>query len=139
MIRVAVRDDAPEIAGLMLQLGYPTTAAAMAARLDRILPNPQFQTFVAVTDDRVSGMIGLCWTDSYEHDDLTGRIIALVVAEEARRRGVGRELLLAAEQYFAEHKVSRISLTTRIDREGAHRFYAAAGYSQTGYRFAKVL
>jgi len=35
--------------------------------------------------------------------------------------------------------VTRVTLTTRFEREDAGRFYEAPGYSRTGYRFAKNL
>jgi ribosomal protein S18 acetylase RimI-like enzyme len=139
MIRPAERADAPALAELMTQLRYPTSAAEMERRLESILPNERFKTFVAEVDDCVSGMIGASATESYEHNDSTGRIVALVVSEEARRGGIGRELVRAAEQWFAENGISRISLTTRLDREAAHRFYEASGYTRTGLRFAKIL
>lgn len=138
-IRNAEPGDAAALAELMTQLGYPTAADAMAARLASILANPQFATFVATTKAAVCGMIGLCWSDSYEHDDRSGRIVALVVADQARRQGIGRALIDAAERHFATIGVSRISLTTRLEREAAQRFYSAAGYARTGIRFAKIL
>jgi len=122
---------------LMSQLGYGTTTAEMRQRLKSILADARLRTFVADTDDRVCGMIGTLTHASHEHNDCSGKIIALVVSNKQRRTGIGRALIAAAEQDFAKRKVTHVSLTTRFTREVAHQFYEALGYSKTGFRFAK--
>jgi ribosomal protein S18 acetylase RimI-like enzyme len=73
------------------------------------------------------------------HDDLSGRIIALVVSRESRRCGIGAQLVAAAEKDFAHRGIKRVTLTTRFEREEAHQFYEKLGYARTGFRFAKNL
>jgi ribosomal protein S18 acetylase RimI-like enzyme len=139
MIRAAEERDAPLLAELITQLGYATTAQEMTERLRAILSDQNFATFVAVEENEVCGMIGLSTSMSYEHNDRTGRIIALVVHEKMRRRGIGRKLIAAAEDYFSREQVTRLTLTTRFAREKAHKFYEALGYVRTGLRFMKQL
>jgi ribosomal protein S18 acetylase RimI-like enzyme len=129
--------DAPELAALMSELGYETTSAEMSERLRSILGDARYGTIVAEIDNKVCGMIGTLTHASHEHNDSSGKIIALVVSEAQRRSGVGRALIAAAEKDFARRNVSRITLTTRFEREGAHRFYEVLGYAKTGFRFAK--
>lgn len=138
-IRAAHPGDAAAIGGLMCELGYPTDQAEMKQRLETIAADPSFRTFVAVTGGLVCGMIGTTCAPSYEHNDCGGRIVALVVTESARRQGVARRLLKAAEEDFAQRKITRIALTTRLTRKGAHQFYEQQGYEQTGYRYVKEL
>lgn len=123
----------------MCELGYETTSAEMGRRLKSILRDVSYRTFVAEIDGKVCGMIGTLTHASHEHNDLSGKIVALVVAEKQRRTGVGRALVAAAEKDFAKRKVARMTLTTRFKRQQAHRFYEALGYSRTGFRFAKNL
>jgi ribosomal protein S18 acetylase RimI-like enzyme len=139
MIRRAEERDAPSLAELMSQLGYPTTAREMSDRLHAILCDQNFATFVAVEGDDIWAMIGVSISPSYEHNDRTERIVALVVAEKMRRRGIGRDLIVAAENYFRRQKILRVVLNTRLEREAAHGFYQALGYVRTGFRFAKQL
>ena len=73
------------------------------------------------------------------NDRPSGRLIALVVAERFRRRGVARALVRRAEVEARALGCSRIILTSADHREDAHAFYLAAGYEQTGRRFAKDL
>jgi ribosomal protein S18 acetylase RimI-like enzyme len=139
MIRIAEESDAPALAELMTQLGYQTTAEEMRERLLSILPHGDFATLVAVEENEVCGMIGLSASIGYEHNDRTGRIMALVVHERMRSRGIGRALLAAAEDYFARARVVRVVLTSRFTREKAHAFYESLGYVRTGLRFMKEL
>ena len=123
----------------MTELGYATKTSEMSERLQSILANPYFATLVAVDGDEVFGMIGLFAHASYEHNDVSGRILALIVAERFRRRGIARDLIAEAERYFLGRKIRRVVVTTRLDRTNAHRFYEAAGYTRTGFRFGKEL
>src|SRR5205823_120869 len=138
-IRDAELNDAPELAVLMCELGYETTRTAMETRLRLILSNPAYKTFVAVMDGCVCGMIGTLTCPSYEHDDPSGRILALVTLSAARRRGIGRALIAAAEKDLAQRGIRRVSLDTRLTREDAHKFYVSLGYERNGWRFVKQL
>ena len=138
-IRDAKLSDAPALATLMCELGYETTSAEMRQRLKSILADARLRTFVAEVDNQICGMIGTLTHASHEHNDCSGKIIALVVSNKRRCRGIGRALIAAAERDFAKRNVTRVSLTTRFTREGAHRFYEALGYSRTGFRLAKNL
>lgn len=138
-IRDAKLSDAQHLAALMCELGYETTSAEMRKRLKSILGDARYRTFVAESGNKICGMIGTFTHASHEHNDLSGKIIALVVSQERRRSGVGHALIAAAEKDFAKKKVTRVSLTTRFSRERAHQFYEALGYSRTGFRFAKEL
>lgn len=84
-------------------------------------------------------MTGLCCLPSYEHNDVGGRIMAVVVSETARGQNIGRELIRAAEEWFVQQNVTRIALNTRFHREGAHKFYERLGYTKNGFRFVKDL
>lgn len=123
----------------MCELGYETTSDQMRARLKSILPDARYSTFVARIGKELCGMIGTLTHMSHEHNDLSGKIIALVVSKKQRRSGVGRTLLAAAEKDFTARNVTRVTLTTRFERDEAHQFYEALGYSRTGFRFAKSL
>jgi ribosomal protein S18 acetylase RimI-like enzyme len=138
-IRDAELNDAPELAVLVCELGYQTVRTEMETRLELILLNPAYKTFVAIMDDSVCGMIGTLTYPSYEHNDASGRILALVTSSTARRRGIGRALIATVEKDFAQRGIRRVSLDTRLTREDAHKFYQLLGYERNGWRFVKQL
>jgi len=138
-IRDAELSDAAELAALSSELGYETTGAEMESRLVSILKYPRYKTLVALKDEKICGMLGTFSASSYLHNDLDGRIIALVVSRESRRHGIGARLIAAAEKDFAQRGITRVTLTTRFERAEAHQFYEKLGYARTGFRFAKDL
>lgn len=138
-IRDAQLNDSAELAGLMVELGYPTTEAEMRGRLTEVFSDTRFKTLVAIVEDRVCGMIGTMAYGSYEHNDWGGRIVALVVSEKVRRVGVGKELVRAAEEDFARRQITRVAVNTQLTRKEAHQFYEALGYEKNGWRLVKKL
>ena len=138
-VRAAELNDAAALAQLMCELGYKTTHSEMRQRLKSILNDARYSTFVAEIDNEVCGMIGTLTHVSHEHNDLSGKIVALVVSRKQRRSGIGRALIAAAEKDFTGRNVTRVTLTTRFERKEPHQFYEVVGYSRTGFRFAKNL
>jgi GNAT superfamily N-acetyltransferase len=138
-IRAGEMNDAAAIAQLMCELGYETTTSEMQMRLERIATDERLRTFVAVCDGKVCGMIGALTYPSIEHNDFSGRIVALVIKSTMRRRGIGRALITLAEQDFAQRGIRRIALNTQLAREDAHKFYESLGYERNGWRFVKQL
>jgi ribosomal protein S18 acetylase RimI-like enzyme len=139
IIRDAKLTDAPALAALMGELGYETTPAEMRRRLKAILCDVNYRTLLAEVNGKVCGMIGTLTHASYEHNDPSGRILALVTLTSARRRGIGRALIVSAEKDFAQKGIKRVALNTRLAREDAHKFYESLGYERNGSRFVKQL
>ena len=138
-IRHAQPGDAAALAQLMCELGYDTTKSEMQMRVQRIATDERYRTFVAVRDRKVCGMIGTLTYPSYEHNDPSGRILALAILSTMRRRGIGRALIASAENDFAHRGIRRVALDTRLVREDAHKFYESLGYERNGWRFVKQL
>ena len=132
-------NDAAVLAQLMCELGYETTKSEMQMRMERIAADECYRTFVAVLDGKVCGMIGTFTCPSYEHNDPSGRILAVATLGTMRRRGIGRALIAIAEKDFAQRGIRRVALNTRLAREDAHKFYESLGYERNGWRFAKQL
>ena len=109
----------------------------MQMRVERIATDERYRTFVAVRGGKVCGMIGTFVYYSYEHNDMSGRILSLVTSRTARRRGVGRALMATAEKDFAQKGITRVALNTALTREDARAFYESLGYKRNGWRFVK--
>jgi ribosomal-protein-alanine N-acetyltransferase len=70
----------------------------------------------------------------YRHAGRSGHLYSLTVASEHHGRGIGRLLLLHAEELTRELGRDRIVLEVRSDNERAIRLYRAAGYEQVGIK-----
>jgi ribosomal protein S18 acetylase RimI-like enzyme len=66
-----------------------------------------------------------------------GRITALVVSASAQGRGIGTELLSAAESHLREHGCMQLEVTSGEQRAAAHAFYGRRGYREKRVRFVK--
>jgi GNAT superfamily N-acetyltransferase len=138
-IRAPEAADVVALADLITQLGYETRASEMQMRMEPILANKNYATFVAVSKGKVCGMIGTFTCYSYEHNSPSARILALIVLEKMRGRGVGRALIAAAEKDLAQRNIRRVAVNARFERKQAHEFYEKLGYTKNGFRLVKEL
>lgn len=130
---VAVRpmrlEDAAAVTDLSCQLGYPTTVALVRDRFGAIADRRDAGLFVAQdAADRVIGWVHIYGTyllESEPHAEIGG----LVVAEEARGRGVGRALVAAAEAWAERHGYGTVRVRSNVARVHARGFYEHLGYA----------
>jgi GNAT superfamily N-acetyltransferase len=137
-IREPRAEDAAAIATLLGQLGYPTGAAAVNGRLDR-LRDAGDRVVVAEVGGRVVGVASLHVSPSLEDDGPAGKLAALVVDEAHRGSGIGRALVDAMEAEARARGCAVFFLTTAERRADAHAFYERLGLEYTGRRYAKTL
>src|SRR5207237_2413280 len=126
-VRRVEAKDIDALADLMTQLGYETRKSEMQMRMETILADKSYATFVAVSGGEVCGMIGTFTCYSYEHNNPGARILALIVSEQMRGRGVGEALIAAAEKDLAQKNIRRIAVNARFERTRAHKFYEKLG------------
>ena len=138
-IRAAGAADAPALAKLILNLGYPSTAHELPPRL--MLVEGQGDTVLIAEDDarQVVGFSALHLMRLFHQRKPLGYITAFVTDPAAQRTGVGRRLLEASEVWARGRGCYRLTVTSAEQRAGAHAFYAACGYPLTGRRFGKDL
>lgn len=140
-IRLARGKDAPRIAQLSGQLGYPTTPAEMRKRLTAVLRDRCGACFVAETTERgVTGWLHVTVTPLLEVPR-RAEVNGLVVDEQVRGRSTGWLLLQAAEKWARKMKCKCISVRSNIVRERAHAFYLGHQYEhyKTQKAFRKTL
>ncbi len=126
-IRPAVAVDAPVLAVLSTQLGYPVTTARIVERLEKIVQERDHQVFVAELSGQVFG-----WMEVYARtilvDDGVAEIEGLVVDDDMRGRGIGQALMAYGESWARQHGCSHVYLRSNVVREAAHRFFEGLGY-----------
>lgn len=140
-IRLAREEDGLEITRLADQLGYPSSSNEMRRRLQRLLASPNDLVLVAEVHPGV--LVG--WVHAFLsqllESDYRVEIGGLVVDQEFRRGGVGRELVHRVEQWASGRGVAHVSVRCRTTRADAHRFYENLGFSpaKTQTVFRKTL
>lgn len=139
VVRDARLSDASAVAGLVTQLGYPTTGEEMALRLGAILARPEHILLLAETGSKVVGLVGAYLTLGLELSGPYGRLTGLVVDEAWRGQGIGKGLMQAIENRLKAQGAGISLITSGLHRKEAHAFYRHLGYMQTGLRFAKRL
>jgi GNAT superfamily N-acetyltransferase len=141
-IRPARVADAPALAALAGQLGYPSTAQDVAARLPAIATSLDAAVLVACDGpaEIIRGWIHVELKRSLLAP-LAAQVMALVVDEGRRGEGIGAALLVVGEEWAAERGCHHMLVATRVVRERAHRFYRRSGYEllKTSHIFEKGL
>jgi GNAT superfamily N-acetyltransferase len=127
-VRAPMHDDYDRLAELAGQLGYPSTADQVRARLSEMRDPKECAIYVAeLSDGQIAGWIGVYIFRSIEMDKLA-EINGLVVGEEIRSRGIGKVLLDAAEEWARDRGCAIISVHSNVKRVRAHDFYKRNGY-----------
>src|SRR5262249_16277043 len=126
-IRRAKLADAPRMATLSGELGYPTTAAEMRTRLRAIGPPADNVVLVAHAPDGA----GIGWIDARVEGLVEvpqrAEINGLVVGEEYRSLGAGARLLDEVEKWARSKKCVHMSVRSNVLRDRAHAFYERQG------------
>ncbi len=137
-IRPMTAADAPLVADLTTQLGYPSSTEETVERLAAL--DARHAALVADEDGRAVGWVHVALVTSLV-SGLKADIGGLVVDDAHRSSGIGAELLAAAEAWAREHGATRMVVRSRIARERAHRFYEREGYAlvKTSHVFEKRL
>jgi ribosomal protein S18 acetylase RimI-like enzyme len=86
---------------------------------------------VAVADDGgIDGYAGLLAPEGSGHGDIQ----TIAVVDRARRRGLGRTLVLALVNEARRRRAAEIFLEVRADNPGARALYEALGFTQIAVR-----
>ena len=140
-IRLVRAGDAARLADLATQLGYPSVSDEIIGRLSHLSARPDDAVLVATdATDAVIGWVHVGRVASLAVSD-TAQIGGLVVDDAHRSGGIGAELLEAAEAWAREHGATSMTVSSRVARERAHRFYEREGYERlkTSHIFTKPL
>jgi len=130
-IRPAVIEDAPQVRTLLRQLGYPHTKEAVKRRLEVL--ETQADTIVLVTENdsrQLTGCIQVVIANRLAEGPY-GEISSLVIAEDERGHGVGRQLVDSAADWLMDQGMSQLRVRCNAIRDDAHRFYKHIGFNLT--------
>lgn len=139
-VRCAHSPDAAALAELCAQLGYPSGADEIAERLAALGQRTDSIVYVAEVGQQVIG-----WVQAVLLELLIAprcvEIGGLVVTEQHRGKGIGRQLMAAVEQWARAQGCAEVCLRSNVTRKDAHCFYEALGYQciKTSFTFRKGL
>lgn len=120
------------------ELGYRNiNVEQLTEQFERMKPDSNYKTFVAVFDYQVVGFISVAKIMAVEHENGYLKINGLAVLESVQHKGIGSKLLIHAEAYAKENGVTRIILNSGFQRTDAHAFYESKGYDKRSYCFSK--
>jgi GNAT superfamily N-acetyltransferase len=130
-LRTATDADAEKIAALVEVLGYSSSPRTIAERLNRLLSQGDY--LITVAQSETGDICG--WVQAYHSEALESgarvEILGLIIAESARRRGIGRLLVASVESWAKHMGVQAVVVRSNIKREESHVFYQALGYRPT--------
>ena len=126
-VRAARVEDAPRVAHLATELGYPAESAAARRRLERLAEDPASHVLVAEIDGRTAAWLHVAEMHTLESEPCA-EIVGLVVDAALRSTGVGAALVEAAIAWAAGRGLSEIRVRSNVVRERAHRFYERQGF-----------
>jgi N-acetylglutamate synthase-like GNAT family acetyltransferase len=128
IVRVAASSDAAEVARLATELGYATEAGVMTARLRALESRSDHAVLIAEgSGGAVVGWIHVGVAIHLESGE-SAEILGLVVDRSARRGGVGRRLIAAAQGWSRALGFERLVVRSNAARTESHRFYPALGF-----------
>ena len=125
-IRKARLEDSADLSRLIAQLGYDAAPAEVAERLAAMEAEGR-AVFVAEADRRVVGCLSTSVMRVLHRPAPVGRISMMVVDEACRSRGIGAQLVRAAEEALAAQGCYMVEVTSQLRRTEAHRFYERLG------------
>ena len=135
-IRDATTTDAEDLASLLEDLGYPTAAPEVVARLAAV-EGGGGRTLVLDDGGRILGLASVTRCVMLHRRRPVAILTALVVRGEVRGRGLGRRLVAEVETVAREWNCETVELTSRYGRRDAHDFYRSLGFESHSRKFAR--
>lgn len=139
-IRAFCNEDISGVCNLInSELGYDVSCEDLKARIMQMQEDKNYTIFTAVEDKKIIGFVGLQMCLAFEIKGKVMRIIALAVAHDFQRNGIGRALIQEAEKYANENDISIILVNSGLKRTEAHQFYEKQSFYKKGYSFCRRL
>jgi GNAT superfamily N-acetyltransferase len=129
-VRPMLLEDAGRISELAEQLGYPSSSGQTQHRIKEVLQAADHCAFIAIADGYAVGWIHAFKTFSIESDPFI-QIAGLVVDENYRGKGVGKQLVEKVKEWALSKNFYEIRVRSNSKRLESHLFYPALGFVET--------
>ena len=139
-IRVAEEQDLPDILGAYRAAGITGeeefTREEARAHFRRLQLYPYYRVFAAEADGRFAGTYALLIMDNMaKRGAKAGVVEDVAVLPGFQGKGVGRAMMDHARGQCRAAGCYKMTLSSGLPREGAHRFYDSLGFERHGYSF----
>ena len=110
------------------EMGYDYPVDKTEENLRKLLASDSDKIFVALVE---SAVVGYVHANNYDliYAPHMKNIMGIAVSSSFKKRGIGRALLTAVENWARETGASGVRLVSGSARTGAHEFYRRCGYS----------
>jgi ribosomal protein S18 acetylase RimI-like enzyme len=144
IIRPARIDDIDPLTGLLqelftLEADFVPNAARQMAGLKRLLRESRAVILIAESCGEVVGMCTVQTVISTAEGGNAGLLEDMIVARKARRQGIGRALLEAAQRWAEGRGLTRLQLLVERDNDPALKFYFKSGWLSTDLVCRRIL
>ncbi len=137
-IRSALPADAAGLAELLSASGHPVPSHVLAEQLE-VLRASHGTALLALEWGPPSGIVVLHWYPVLEQASPVAQITLLLVGPDARRRGIGRQLLKAASQAARMAGCGELQLLAPVEGNGLPEFCNATGFAAQAGSFMRPL
>ena len=97
---------------------------------------PFYKVYAALLDDNIVGTFELLVMDNLAHRGAPSAVVEdVVVSDKHQGKGIGKEMMIFAMKVCREMGCYKLSLSSNVKRENAHKFYESLGFNQHGYSF----
>ena len=139
-LREATEADLPGILGVYAQPelddGRVLDLERARAQFRRINEHPGYRVYVAEREGQVLGTFALLIMPNLSHLGAPAGIVDQVgVLPQYQGQGVGRQMMEHARRLCEQAGCYKLTLSSNLKREAAHRFYEALGFEKHGYSF----
>jgi GNAT superfamily N-acetyltransferase len=132
-------DDASSVSHLLRQLGYPANDAEVRRRIEAWTADDRGAAFGATIAHRLVGCAAVYVVPFFERPGSRARLVALVVDEAYRQRGLGSVLVKQVREFARLSAAVEIEVTSRRERTDAQRFYSGAGFADVTDRSRRYI
>ncbi|MBM7035605.1 GNAT family N-acetyltransferase [Vibrio ulleungensis] len=139
-IALPIDVDIASIHTLTRQWGYSATADQTRVWVQELTESNKHEMFIAKIGTNVAGWL-VVEQRIFLASQNKAEIVALVVGEQFRLKGVGQSLVSAAEKWSLDKGLTCIVVRSNINRQESHKFYPNVGFTlvKTSHNYEKTL
>jgi GNAT superfamily N-acetyltransferase len=144
LINLVEEKDLPSILALyselefLVDIPYPIERANTI--FSKIRSYPDYHIYIATCEGKIVGSFALLIMDNLAHFGAKSGVVEdVVVAKQWQNKGIGKQMMNFAIQKCKDAGCYKLTLSSNIKREDAHKFYESLNFKKHGYSFLMEL